>query len=124
MDQDMRRLALALMAGVFACAVPWASWAAAEATTPRPPSDAVAQKPAKIGRASDIHNDDTVVIFNRPIVTFRAPCLGIPPSERASAATGRVVGLLERGGPGKVAVQRLEPGDAVTIDGTLAFLLT
>ena len=89
----------------------------------RPPT-AVAHKTAKIGRASDIHTDDTVVIFNRPIVTFRAPFLGIAPSERAAAATDRIVGLLERGGPGKVAVEHLEPGDAVKIDGSLAFLLT
>jgi small-conductance mechanosensitive channel len=65
-----------------------------------------------------------VVIFNRPIVTFRASFLGIPPAERAAAARDRIVGLLERGREGKVSVESLAPGDAIKIDGRLAFVLT
>ncbi len=32
--------------------------------------------------------------------------------------------MLERGGPGAVSVEKLEPGDAVKIDGALVFVLT
>ena len=57
-------------------------------------------------------------------MTFRAPFLGISPAERARTARERIVNILERGGPGTVSVEKLEPGDAVKIDGALVFVLT
>jgi small-conductance mechanosensitive channel len=69
-------------------------------------------------------SEGSVVIFNRRIVTFRAPFLGVSPGERAIAAHDRIVAVLERGGPGALSVEKLEPGDAIKIDGALAFVLT
>ena len=63
-------------------------------------------------------------MFNRPVVTFRAPFLGIAPAERAAAGRDRIVGLLDRGGPGAVTIDHLDEGDAVKIDGRLAFMVT
>ena len=66
---------------------------------------------------------DTVGLYNRPIVTFRATFLGIRPSERAAAAQDRIIAMLGRGGPGAVSVEHFAPGDAIKIDGVLAFVL-
>src|SRR5439155_20757873 len=63
-------------------------------------------------------------VFNRPIVRFRAPLLGIGPEERAETAVERVHSLLDRGGEGKVTVEAIPQGAAVKIDGGLAFVIT
>jgi len=99
--------------------------AADEGAAPPIPVEAAAAKaaPAKVARAREGRAEGQLVVFNRPIVTFRSSFLGIPPAERAAAGRDRIVALLERGGPGNVSVERLEPGDAVKIDGSLAFVL-
>ena len=118
----------ALLAIILACAVSVGGIAAAadDATTRAAPSDTGAAKAetARIGRSTDRRPEGTVVIFNRPIVTFRSSFLGIPPAERAASARDRIIGSLERGGEGKVSVESLAPGDAIKIDGRLAFVLT
>ncbi len=118
-----------LLAAVLVCAVSVSGIAAAAddaAARQESPSDArvAPAETAKIGRSTERRPEGTLVIFNRPIVTFRSSFLGVAPGERAAAAHDRVVGLLERGGAGKVTVESVEPGDAVKIDGSLAFLLT
>jgi small-conductance mechanosensitive channel len=65
----------------------------------------------------------TVVIFNRPIVRFRAPLLGISPEERVENAQDRIHALLERGGQDKVTVETIPQGAAVKIDGAMAFVV-
>jgi hypothetical protein len=119
-------LGRALFAAFLAFAVSVGAVAADDAPNATAPGEPGASKaePAKIGRPAGPRSEDTVVVFNRPIVTFRSPFLGIPPSERAAAARNRIVAVLERGGPGAVSVERLEPGDALKIDDTLAFVLT
>ncbi|MEO8303606.1 MAG: mechanosensitive ion channel domain-containing protein [Betaproteobacteria bacterium] len=123
--RDLARAAFAALV-VFTVAVSGAAFAADDGSARRVASDAAAAKPetVKIGRTPSLRSEDTVVIFNRPIVTFRAPFLGISPEDRAKAAHQRVVEVLERGGPGAVSVESLEPGDAVKVDGMLAFMLT
>ncbi len=66
----------------------------------------------------------TVVIFNRPIVRFRASLLGISPEGRMESAQERIHALLERGGEGKVTVEAIPQGAAVKIDGAMAFVVT
>ena len=66
-------------------AVPGAGQAAAPA---------VAAKP---GAPRATRSGSTLRVFNRPIVTFRVPLLGIPPAERVSVAHARITALLERG---------------------------
>jgi len=99
--------------------------AADEGAAPAMAVEAAAAKaaPAKVARARDGRAEGQLVVFNRPIVTFRSSFLGIPAAERAAAGRDRIVALLERGGPGIVSVERLEPGDAVKIDGSFAFIL-
>jgi small-conductance mechanosensitive channel len=111
-------VAFALSAGVAA--------AADTVVARRAAPDAVATKPEAtgIGRPAGPRSEGAVVIFNRRIVTFRAPFLGISARERSIAAHDRIVATLERGGPGEVSVEKLEPGDAVKIDGALVFVLT
>jgi small-conductance mechanosensitive channel len=65
----------------------------------------------------------TLTVFNRPIVTFRSTVLGVAPKDRASSALTRVLGLLERGGEGKITVEKIDVGDVVKIDGGLAFII-
>jgi small-conductance mechanosensitive channel len=90
--------------------------AALDTGPPRP-------EPAKIGRSAAPRSEDAIVIFNRPIVTFRTPFLGVSPAERARAGRERILAILDRGGPGEVSVERLEPGDAIKIDGAFVFVL-
>ena len=112
----VRAIALALLAGAFA-------YGAAAATS----DDAAAIRPDKTiaaPTAAAHRADATVVVFNRPIVRFRAPVLGTPPQDRAEGASERVRALLNRGGEGKVAVETIPQGAAVKIDGQLAFVIT
>jgi small-conductance mechanosensitive channel len=123
----LRRVGRALCAALAACAISsLGAGVADDAGVRRAALDAGAPKsePAKIGRHSAPLAEDTIVVLNRPIVTFRAPFLGISPAERARTGRERIVNMLERGGPGAVSVEKLEPGDAVKIDGALVFVLT
>ena len=65
----------------------------------------------------------TLTVFNRPIVTFRSTVLGVTPQDRAASAHTRVLALLERGGEGKITVEKIDVGDVVKIDGGLAFII-
>ncbi len=73
--------------------------------------------------ARDRRPAGTLVVFNRPVITFRATVLGVPPQERAAAGRERVLALLERGGEGRIAVERIDLGNAIKIDGGLAFVV-
>jgi len=64
------------------------------------------------------------VVLNREIAVFRAPFLGTPAWERAKLSARRLHELLQRGGPGKVAVEDLPQGAMVTVDRALLFVLT
>jgi small-conductance mechanosensitive channel len=66
----------------------------------------------------------TAVVFNRPVVTFRASFLGATPADRADAAAARILTLLGRGGPGTVETESIPQGIVVKIDGALAFVMT
>ena len=114
----VRSFAFALFTSAFACGV---AIGATTADTNRP-DKAIA---APTTPAATSHRDEeTVVVFNRPIVRFRAPLLGISPQDRAELAGERVHTLLDRGGEGKVTVDTIPQGAAVRIDGQLAFVVT
>lgn len=70
------------------------------------------------------HATAQVVVFNRPIVTFRAPVLGVPASQRAENAADRIRALLRVPGDHKVTVEDLEQGAVVKVDGQLALAIT
>ena len=65
----------------------------------------------------------TLVVFNRPVITFRASVLGILPQERAATGLARVLVLLERGGEGRATFEKIDLGNAVKIDGGFAFIV-
>src|SRR5205823_8321939 len=65
-----------------------------------------------------------VVVFNRPIVRFRAPALGIPPAERAENVADRIHTLLAAPGEHKVTTERVPQGVLVKIDGAFALGIT
>ncbi len=65
----------------------------------------------------------TLMVFNRPVVRFRISLPGVPPVERARRAHAAVVSALQPGGPGKVSVEPMAPGEFVLIDGTGVFPL-
>jgi hypothetical protein len=94
------------------------------ATRPRRPAPGAAPTSVDKERATDRRPAGTLVIFNRPIVTFRSTFFGIPPAERADTALKRISALLERGGDGNVSVEDAPQGKIVKIDGSLAFVLT
>ena len=65
----------------------------------------------------------TLSLFNRPIVTFRATMLGVPPQERATAAHNRIVSILEQGGDTDVTVEKVDVGNVVKVGGKLSFVI-
>jgi small-conductance mechanosensitive channel len=68
--------------------------------------------------------EGTLVVFNRPVFTFRAIFLGATPTQRVDAARERINALLGRGGPGAVTVEPVPQGSMVKVDGSLAFIVT
>ena len=125
-NRYVRGLARALVATVLAFALAAGAATADDGAARGAAPGAGVAKPgsAAIGRHAEPRPEDAVFVFNRRIVTFRAPFLGVSARERAIAAHDRIVTVLERGGPGNVSVEKLEPGDAIKIDGALAFVLT
>ncbi len=99
--------------------------APAPGATPNASAVAAASAPAERGRAADKRSANTLFVFNRAIVTFRAAFLGISVAERVDSARMRIYAVLDRGGDGKVSVEEALPqGNIVKIDGSLAFVLT
>lgn len=75
--------------------------------------------------ASDVkHTDAKVVVFNRPIVHFRAAFLGMPAIERAATARERIILLLDRATAGVVTVEPAPQGAVIRIDGAFAFIVS
>ena len=113
---------LALLLGVVA--LPGGVARAGESTAARavPAADGAAAAPSAT-LSVERRPSARLVVFNRPIITFRSAFLGIPPQERASAAASRVLGLLERGGEGGIAIEKIDLGNAVKIDGGYAFVV-
>jgi small-conductance mechanosensitive channel len=78
---------------------------------------------AKVVPGGDRQPSGTVVVFNRPIYTFRSTFLGIPPRERAATARSRILALLERGGDEQVTVDKFDRGAVIKVGGSLAFVI-
>jgi small-conductance mechanosensitive channel len=63
-----------------------------------------------------------VMVYNRPIITFRVNLLGSSPKERARAAENRINALIEKGRIGKVSTKSTSEGTLFLI-GDVAVLL-
>ncbi len=111
-------LLVALIAGAASAADPAPAPAALTAKSES------AKDPARPLHPASHVQPGTLVVFNRPVITFRASFLGATPAQRAAAARERIGGLLDRGGEGKVTVEPIPQGSVVKIDGALAFIVT
>jgi small-conductance mechanosensitive channel len=65
-----------------------------------------------------------VVIFNRTVAVYRAPFLGVSPTERARRTHLYMNEVLARTGAGEVTVKVEPQGRIVMIDGEMALILT
>jgi small-conductance mechanosensitive channel len=107
----------------------FATGTAAAADPPAAPSAEPAPPPARAAAAKPLHppprlKEGTLVLFNRPIVTFRASFIGNSPTQRAANARERISGLVADDGAGKVTIEEVPQGSALKIDGALAFFVT
>jgi small-conductance mechanosensitive channel len=64
-----------------------------------------------------------VVVYNRTVAVFRVPFFGVSPENRARRAKQALEELLDQGGPGAVAIKTEPQGNAILIDGQLAFFV-
>jgi small-conductance mechanosensitive channel len=64
-----------------------------------------------------------VIVFNRPVATFRSYFLGLSPTTRAERSRRGIIGILDQGGPGIVSVKEAPQGSIVSIDDQVALLL-
>jgi small-conductance mechanosensitive channel len=94
---------------------PWAQPVASSA----PSASAVAAIPATAGGTQE----NSVVVSHRTIVTFHAPFMGRTPGERAFGGGTAVKLVLQRGGPGKVAVWHGQGLSGLQVDGVMVFYL-
>lgn len=65
-----------------------------------------------------------VVVFNRQIVRFRAPVLGVPVEQRAANASERIRSMLIAPGEHKVTTENMLEGMLVKIDGKVGLAIT
>ncbi len=65
-----------------------------------------------------------LVVFNRSIITFRSPLLGVSPVDRARRTRANLDRLLDRAGKGKLEVRAESLGNFVMLDGALALIVT
>ena len=115
-----------LVAALLICLATAGGVAAADASpTPDALVDTVlsGRAPAEKEHATARRPTNSLVVFNRPIVTLRTAFLGVPPAERVETGRQRIGALLDRGGEGKVTVENLAQGAVIKIDGALAFVL-
>lgn len=73
--------------------------------------------------ASGVHVEAPVRVANRTVTTLRGAFVGVGPVQRAERAQAAIDELLAAGGPGRVTVQTLPQGQALLVDGQLAFLM-
>ena len=66
----------------------------------------------------------TLTYFNRDILVFRAPLVGVSAKDRATRAKLRIHELLSRHGEHKVTQQTMDFGRVIKIDDAAAFIIT
>jgi hypothetical protein len=65
-----------------------------------------------------------LVVFNRSVITFRSPLLGVSAADRARRTRANLDRLLDRAGEGKLEVRAESLGNFVMLDGALALTVT
>jgi len=77
-----------------------------------------------LARSDKARTGAAVVVFNRPIVQFRVPVLGVSVEDRAENASERIRALLAAPGEHKVTYEQTPQGALVKIDGSIALAIT
>lgn len=109
----------------------WAGEAAGQA-------QAQARVPLQAGAASSAGHDTAattdnavvqqaeapVTVFNRQVLVFRVPYLGMSPQERARRSMRNIDQALDQGGPGSVSVKSTPQGELIFIDGLMTLILS
>jgi len=75
-------------------------------------------------KPSVLSDDATVTLFNRDIVTFRAPLFGISPEKRAKRAENLIKEHLRESGEHKISALPNALGTIVSIGGEMVFAVT
>ncbi|MCV2352949.1 mechanosensitive ion channel family protein [Paucibacter sp. B2R-40] len=88
------------------------------------PAVTTAQAASSANSSAPSTPEAAVVIFNRTIAVYRAPFLGVSPSERARRTHLYMNEVLARTGAGEVTVKHEPQGRIVMIDGEMALVLT
>ena len=71
--------------------------------------------------ATTARDDARLVIYNRPIITFRETLLGLSPAERVTRAEFQIDQIVDGGGTFKVTVSPFENAQILLVDGAPAF---
>lgn len=100
---------------VLALSVPMYGWCDAQA--PRSPEPSVAASPNDVQEAP-------VVVFNRTVLSFRVPYLGMSPQERARRSMANIQQALDMGGHGVVTVKATPQGQLIFVDELMTVILS
>lgn len=76
---------------------------------------------AALAAASAPRDDAVLMVYNRPIITFRENLLNVSPAERANRARFQIDEVLAKGGPFKVTLSPFEGAQLVLVDGAPVF---
>lgn len=79
---------------------------------------------AQAGLLGSQQTSGQVVVFNRPIIRFRVPLLGVPVEQRADDASARIHRLLAAPGKHAVTSEQTPQGVVIRIDGNIAFAVS
>ena len=107
-----------LVIALLACAMSAPALASEDTAADTPAQGALS------ARSDSPKSSAYVVVFNRRIVRFRAPVLGLSVEQRAANASERIRTLLRAPGEHKVTSERIAQGIVVKIDGHLALAIT
>lgn len=91
----------------------------AEGQSPPPPSSGIEKAKVGVQRSPSA----LVMVYNRPIVTFRTDLFGHSPQDRASATRERILAVIRAGRMGEVGTRAIAEGTLIQIGDQAAFLI-
>lgn len=84
---------------------------------------ATSSQPLVTAHASEVA-DAPVVVFNRTVLSFRVPYLGMSPEERARRSMANIQQALDMGGRGLVTVKTTPQGQLIFVDDLMTVILS
>jgi len=86
-------------------------------------ASAVTASTAPSSQTGALQDEAPAVVFNRRVVVFRVPFLGMSPHERARRSVANIEQALDQGGPGLVTVRDSPQGKLIFVDGLMTVIL-